>query len=62
MLTIEAPLGEVVELSFTLPLGPVAIHAMVRQRTPFATASSSLIQQSYTELFIAHAASLPNNP
>jgi PilZ domain-containing protein len=26
MLTIEAPLGEVVELSFTLPLGPVAIH------------------------------------
>jgi hypothetical protein len=35
MLTIEAPLGEVVELSFTLPLGPVAIHAMVRQRNAF---------------------------
>jgi hypothetical protein len=35
MLTIEAPLGEVVELSFTLPFGPLAIHAMARQRSAF---------------------------
>ena len=35
MLTIEASLGEVVELSLTLPFGPVAIHAMVRQRNAF---------------------------
>jgi hypothetical protein len=35
MLTIEASLGEVVELNFTLPFGPVAIHAMVRQRNAF---------------------------
>src|ERR1700722_1711160 len=32
MLRIEAPLGEVVELGFTLPCGPVTIYAMVRQR------------------------------
>ena len=35
MLRIEVPLGEVVELSFTLPFGPVTIHAMVRQRNAF---------------------------
>jgi hypothetical protein len=35
MLIIEAPLGEVVELNFTLPFGPVTIHAMVRQRNAF---------------------------
>jgi hypothetical protein len=35
MLTIEAPVGEVVELNFTLPFGPVTIHAMVRQRNAF---------------------------
>jgi len=35
MLTIEAPLGEVVELTFTLPFGPVTIHARVRQRNAF---------------------------
>jgi len=35
MLTIEAPLGEVVELKFTLPFGPVTILAMVRQRNAF---------------------------
>jgi hypothetical protein len=35
MLTIEAPLGEVVELNFTLPRGCVTIHAMVRQRNAF---------------------------
>ena len=35
MLRIEVPLGEVVELDFTLPLGPVKIYAMVRQRSAF---------------------------
>lgn len=35
MLRIEAPLGEVVELSFTLPYGPVTILATVRQRNAF---------------------------
>lgn len=35
MLTMEAPLGEVVELNFTLPLGAVTIHATVRQKNAF---------------------------
>ena len=35
MLTLEAPVGEMVELEFTLPSGPLAIHAMVRQKNAF---------------------------
>jgi hypothetical protein len=35
MLKIEVPLGELVELDFTLPYGPVTIYAMVRQRNAF---------------------------
>jgi hypothetical protein len=35
MLTIEAPLGEVVELSFTLPDGPVTVCATVRHKNAF---------------------------
>jgi hypothetical protein len=35
MLGLEVPLGEVVELPFTLPFGPVKIYAMVRQRSAF---------------------------
>jgi PilZ domain len=35
MLTIEAPLGETVELSFTLPDGPVTVCATVRQKNAF---------------------------
>jgi hypothetical protein len=35
MLTIETPLGEVVELGFTLPDGPVTLSATVRQKNAF---------------------------
>ena len=35
MLRLELPLGEVVELNLTLPLGLVVIHAVVRQRSAF---------------------------
>jgi hypothetical protein len=35
LLKIEVPLDEVVELEFTLPSGPVAIYAMVRQQNAF---------------------------
>lgn len=35
MLKIEAPIGELVELEFTLPLGPVMTYAAVRQRNAF---------------------------
>jgi hypothetical protein len=35
MLTIEVPVGEIVELEFTLPFGQVTIYAIVRQRNAF---------------------------
>ncbi len=35
LLRLELPVGEVVELAFTLPLGPVKIYAMVRQKSAF---------------------------
>lgn len=35
MLRVEVPLGEVVRLEFTLPLGEVEVHALVRQRNAF---------------------------
>jgi len=35
MLRVEVPIGEVVRLEFTLPSGPVDIHALVRQRSAF---------------------------
>jgi len=35
MLRIEVPVGELVELQFTLPYGPVTVYAMVRQRNAF---------------------------
>jgi hypothetical protein len=35
MLTLEAPLGEILELDFTLPSGPVMIFAAARQRNAF---------------------------
>jgi hypothetical protein len=35
MLKLEVPIGEVVELEFTLPFGPVSIYAVARQRTAF---------------------------
>lgn len=35
MLLVEVPIGEVVRLEFTLPMGAVEIHALVRQRNAF---------------------------
>ena len=35
MLKLEVPLGEFVELQFSLPFGPVKIYATVRQRNAF---------------------------
>jgi c-di-GMP-binding flagellar brake protein YcgR len=35
MLMVEVPIGEVVRLEFTLPLGEVEVHALVRQRNAF---------------------------
>lgn len=35
MLRLEVPLGELVELNFTLPFGSVTVYAVVRQRSAF---------------------------
>lgn len=35
LLKLEVPVGEFVELQLTLPSGPVAVHAIVRQRNAF---------------------------
>lgn len=35
MLKIEVPVGEMVELQFKLPNGPVTVYAMVRHRNAF---------------------------
>jgi len=35
MVTIEIPLNQVVRLEFKLPLGPVSVRALVRQRNAF---------------------------
>jgi hypothetical protein len=35
MLTMEVALGELVELTFTVPFGRVTVYAMVRQRNAF---------------------------
>jgi hypothetical protein len=35
MMRVDIPVGEVVELSFTLPLGQVAIYAIARERNAF---------------------------
>ncbi len=35
ILTVEVPLGELVELDFMVPFGPVTVYAMVRQKNAF---------------------------
>lgn len=35
ILKLEVPVGELVQLEFALPAGPVAIRALVRHRTAF---------------------------
>jgi len=35
MLTLEVPLGEILELEFVLPFGPVIVRAIVRERNAF---------------------------
>jgi hypothetical protein len=60
ILTMEAPLGELVELTFTVPFGRVAIYAMVRQRNAFrygfqfvhSEVASELIRQTCRHLAV----------
>jgi len=63
MLRIEVPLGEVVELDFYLPLGPVKIYAVVRQRNAFrygfqfveSSAAHEIIQSTCRQLAVERA-------
>lgn len=50
MLTVEAPVGEVVQLDFTLPFGPVTTHAMVRQKNAFRYGFEFIDTDSVKEL------------
>ena len=60
MLKIEVPQGEVVELNFTLPDGPVAIYATVCQRNAFrygfqfveSNAAHAIIQATCRQLAV----------
>ena len=50
MLTIEVPLGEIVELSFTLPDGPVTLSATVRQRNAFRYGLEFIVPNTVSEV------------
>lgn len=63
MLALEVPLGEIVELEFTLPFGPVVTYAMVRQRNAFrygfqfidAIASRDILHSTCRQLEVEHS-------
>jgi hypothetical protein len=50
MLTLEAPLGEILELNFTLPSGPVMILAAARQRSAFRYGFEFVVTDSMYEI------------
>ena len=58
LLTIEVPVGEFVELEFTLPFGEVKTYAIVRQRSAFrygfqfvnSNSESEVIRSTYRQL------------
>ncbi len=60
MFRMEVPMGEVVELNFTLPLGAVTIYAIVRQRSAFRcgfqflefNGANEIIRQSCRQLAV----------
>ena len=49
MLTIEVSVGEIVELCFTLPDGPVTVCATVRQKNAFRYGFEFVIPNSASE-------------
>jgi len=70
MLTLEAPLGEILELDFTLPCGPVMILAMVRQRNAFrygfefvdTDSMHEIIRRTCRDLAVDQSLFLPDIP
>lgn len=67
MLRDEIPLGEIVRLEFTLPLGEVDIHALVRQRNAFrygfqfveTSSAQDVIGQTCRELSVSQSLTPP---
>jgi PilZ domain len=67
MLTLEAPVGEMVELEFTLRSRPVTIFAMVRQKNAFrygfefvdSSAASEVIRITCRQLAIENSLMSP---
>lgn len=63
MLRVEVPVGEVVRLELSLPLGDVEAHAMVRQRSAFrygfqfveASSSQDIIGRTCRHLAVEQA-------
>lgn len=53
LVNIEVPLGELVELEFTLPAGEVKIFAMVRQRNAFRYGFEFLGMDSEKEVILS---------
>jgi hypothetical protein len=49
LLKIEIPMGEIVQLEFTLPFGPAAVQATVRQRNAFRYGFQFVESQSQHE-------------
>lgn len=71
MLRIDVPLSEIVELNFTLPIGQVKVHAIVRQRDCFrygfqfleSAAVQEIIRSTCSQLAERTASSKPvSNP
>jgi hypothetical protein len=68
MLTLEVPLGEILELDFMLPSGPVIILAMVSERNAFrygfefvdSAAVLDVIRRTCRDLAIDQSLSLPD--
>jgi hypothetical protein len=62
MLKIEVPVGELVELQFAVPNGPVMVYAVVRQRSAFrygfqfveSSPAREMIQAACRSLEAAH--------
>jgi hypothetical protein len=58
MLKIEVPVGELVELKFSLPTGPVNVYAMVRHRNAFRYGFQFVETAASREIILAACQSL----
>lgn len=58
ILKLEVPMGEMVELQFTVPFGPVRVYAMVRQRSAFRYGFQFVDSQAVHEIIKSTCRSL----